>query len=152
MDKKIAIGVDPPKGFAVWDCCEKEFIEIITLDFWGIIEKLKAYCIDPIGWQMYSPCHVYIEDSTQNKPVFDRTLDGVVGARAAKIAQNVGMNKARTALIIEFCAINDIQYTAIRPQKGSMTKLSAGKFKQITGYTGRTSEHGRDAAMLVFER
>jgi len=31
-----------------------------------------------------------------------------------------------------------------------MTKLTADQFKRITGWHGRTNEHGRDAAMLVF--
>ena len=31
-------------------------------------------------------------------------------------------------------------------------KLKAPKFKLITGYEGRTNEHQRDAAMLVFKR
>jgi hypothetical protein len=34
--------------------------------------------------------------------------------------------------------------------KGGKTKLSVQTFQKITGYTQRTSEHARDAAMLVY--
>ena len=33
-----------------------------------------------------------------------------------------------------------------------MTKSKADTFKKLTGWTGRTNEHARDAAMLVFRR
>lgn len=36
--------------------------------------------------------------------------------------------------------------------KDNMTKLSAEAFRAITGWTGRTNEHMRDAAMLVYGR
>jgi len=33
-----------------------------------------------------------------------------------------------------------------------MTKLDREQFKKITGYEGVTSEHARDAALLVYGR
>ena len=51
----------------------------------------------------------------------------------------------------EFLADNGINYEAHKPQAGT-TKWSADYFTRITGYTGRTSEHARDAALLVFQR
>jgi hypothetical protein len=34
--------------------------------------------------------------------------------------------------------------------KNAITKMKAEYFRQLTGYKGKTSEHGRDAAMLVY--
>lgn len=44
-----------------------------------------------------------------------------------------------------------IPFVKVAP-KNNMTKLSAEAFRRITGWKGRTNEHGRDAAMLVFGR
>lgn len=33
---------------------------------------------------------------------------------------------------------------------GKKLKINKDYFKKLTGYKGNTSEHGRDAAMLVF--
>lgn len=44
-----------------------------------------------------------------------------------------------------------IEFRALPPTKGA-TKMSAEAFRDLTGWRGRTSEHSRDAAMLVFGR
>lgn len=44
-----------------------------------------------------------------------------------------------------------IPFLAVAP-KDNMTKLSAEAFRRLTGWTGRTNEHMRDAAMLVYGR
>lgn len=51
----------------------------------------------------------------------------------------------------EFCNVYDIKYMAIPPRAGA-TKWSAETFARITGYKGRTSNHARDAALLVWGR
>ena len=44
-----------------------------------------------------------------------------------------------------------VPFKPVSPQsKGA--KLNAQQFARLTGWTGRTSEHGRDAGMLVFGR
>ncbi len=42
-----------------------------------------------------------------------------------------------------------IKYVAQPPRAGA-TKWTADTFRRITGYTGRTSNHARDAALLVY--
>lgn len=44
-----------------------------------------------------------------------------------------------------------IPFVRLAP-KNNLTKLSAEQFQRITGWKGKTNEHGRDAAMLVFGR
>lgn len=51
----------------------------------------------------------------------------------------------------EFCKQYDIKCIAVRPRPG-MTKWNAETFARVTGYKGRTSNHARDAALLVFGR
>ena len=49
----------------------------------------------------------------------------------------------------EFCNHYKIPFDAVPPRKG-LTKWDADTFAKVTGYKGRTSNHARDAALLVF--
>lgn len=51
----------------------------------------------------------------------------------------------------EFCNVYGIKFVALPPRPG-MTKWDADTFARLTGYKGRTSNHARDAALLVFGR
>ena len=51
----------------------------------------------------------------------------------------------------EFCTDYEIAFRALPPAKGG-TKLNPDYFKALTGWKKRTSEHARDAAMIVFGR
>ena len=51
----------------------------------------------------------------------------------------------------EFCNVYDIKYMAIPPRAGA-TKWDAETFRNVTGSKGRTSNHARDAALLVYGR
>ena len=51
----------------------------------------------------------------------------------------------------EFCIDNGIKFFSVPPAKG-LTKWSAQTFSEVTGWQGRTSNHGRDAALLVYGR
>ena len=66
-------------------------------------------------------------------------------------AQGVGSVKRDAKIWEDWCTENQINYRMIHPKNNS-TKYKADTFKKITGWTGRTNEHARDAAMLVFRR
>ncbi len=66
-------------------------------------------------------------------------------------AQGVGSVKRDAQIWEDWCTENQINYRMIHPKNNS-TKYKADTFKKITGWTGRTNEHARDAAMLVFRR
>jgi hypothetical protein len=50
-----------------------------------------------------------------------------------------------------FCEVHCIPFIAVPPRAGA-TKWTAETFRNVTGYKGRTSNHARDAALLVFGR
>lgn len=50
----------------------------------------------------------------------------------------------------EFCERYDIPHLLVSPASID-TKRSAKDFKMITGWHGRTSEHSRDAGMLIYK-
>lgn len=141
------IGIDPGTrtGFAVKVDGFKMKVE--TTDFFGAIERIQFYR------KRFECLEVRIEDPSQNKPVwFDHRKATVKVSEARsklKIAQNVGENKKEAKLLIEFCKRLNIKVIPVRPKRGSMTKVSPELFRKVTGYGGRTSEHGRDAGMLI---
>ncbi len=64
--------------------------------------------------------------------------------------KGVGSVERDCKLWIEFCEFYGIPYRLVKP--GKYRKIDAKTFKQITGWTDRTSEHARAAAMMVFEK
>ena len=153
MTCRYYIGLDPGKstGYAVWDSEKKEFLTIETLTFWKAVsevESLNNYRMIETGGKEW--VSVVIEDPAQNKPTFFRP--GTTQRQMQKISQNVGANKEHGRLLIERFESLGLQVKRVRPSNKTQTKLTAATFKRITGYSGRTSGHGRDAAMLVFGR
>ena len=66
-------------------------------------------------------------------------------------AQGAGSIKRDCSIWEDFCKDYGIPFWAKRPVKGA-TKVSADYFKMVSHWEGRTSEHSRDAAMLVLGR
>ena len=161
--KKIYIGIDGGRetGLAVWNSETKAFLDIITTTFWGAIEIIQSYrdySVNGKGLPGYS-LTVVIENPAGNSPVFkaEQVYKGTPGghvhklAAAGFVASSVGSVKRESELMIEYCQRYSIDHRAITPGKRSMTKIDAAKFKQYTEYSKRTSQHGRDAGMLVFQ-
>ena len=66
-------------------------------------------------------------------------------------AQGVGSVKRDAQIWEDWCKEQGINYKMIHPASNA-TKKKAVDFTRMTGWTGRTNEHARDAAMLVFKR
>jgi hypothetical protein len=62
--------------------------------------------------------------------------------------QGVGSVKRDCKLWFEFLKAEKIPYVTVKPKRRA-TKKDAALFARITGWKGRTNEHGRDAAMFV---
>lgn len=139
----IYIGIDAGRktGVALWDAARQKFNRVSTLDFWGLINLLDQY--REIGTDFF---RVVIENPNLNKPTFARK--GETRQMGMKRSQDVGRNKEQSFLIMEYCKNHKIPFTDIRP---TQTKWSSETFKRLTGYTGRTNEHTRDAARLVWK-
>ena len=143
----ICIGIDPGThtGVAVWDSREGKFLSLETLPVHRALEIVKEMA-SPF-WHMdklyNEKIEVVFEDARQ------RTWFGR-GDTNAK-AQGAGSVKRDCSIWEDFCKDYGIPFQAKHPVKGA-TKVSAEYFKMISGYQGRTSEHSRDAAMLVIGR
>jgi hypothetical protein len=143
----ICIGIDPGThtGVAVWDSREGKFLSLETLPIHRALEKVKE--MSHPFWHMdrlyHDDIQVVFEDARQ------RTWFGK-GDVSAKL-QGAGSVKRDCSIWEDFCKDYGIPYWAKPPVKGA-TKVSAEYFKMVSHYTGRTSEHSRDAAMLVIGR
>ena len=143
----IYIGIDPGThtGMAVWDSKEGKFLSLETLPIHLALEKVKD--LSRPFWHMdklyHEDINVVFEDARQRK-WFGK------GNVSAKM-QGAGSVKRDCSIWEDFCRYYGIPFQAIPPGKG-MTKVIPSYFKTISHYTGRTSEHARDAAMLVIGR
>ena len=139
----ICIGIDPGThtGVAVWDCRERRFLSLETL----LIHRAMTFILK---WSLKAEdtgqeIQVVFEDARQRKWFGDGDTD------AKK--QGAGSVKRDCSIWEDFCKDYGIPFRAIPPVKGA-TKITPEYFKLISHYQGRTSEHSRDAAMLVIGR
>lgn len=93
-----------------------------------------------------TPARVVFEDSRLQSRTWT-----AVGSRgvALTMARKVGQVDAWCNLITEICAELGIPAHGISPA-GKGAKLNAEQFAVATGWTGKSNEHARDAAMVAW--
>lgn len=133
----LFIGLDTGThtGFAVWDKGKKQLIELSTLKIHRAMERVRELSVS-------DEIVVYFEDARL------RTWFGNAGREAL---QGAGSVKRDCSIWEDYLTDLGVEWHAVAP-KNNATKLNAAFFEKITGWKGRTSEHARDAAMLVFNR
>ena len=134
------VGIDPgtKTGFAVYCKTTKTLIDVRTLkihDAFNEVKLLKEACISN-GTKLF----VRVEDARKRKRY---------GANSSAKVQGAGAIKIQCKQWEEFLKSEMISHELVAPQR-LRTKVDAKKFKQITGWGTRTSNHGRDAAMMVY--
>lgn len=132
----ILIGIDPGvnTGFATWDG------ESLTLDTTTITRAMAKVLV--LKEQTDCHIHLFIEDARRRQWFGNAGRERLMGAGSV-------MRDCR--IWEDFCEEQGIQYTLI-PPKYNVTKMDAERFAKLTHYKGRTNEHNRDAAMLVYGR
>jgi len=139
--KLVHVGIDPGVhvGFAL--AYAGKIIQLQTLTFWEAVAELEALAE---GAQL----HVYIEDPNANRPTFWKK-GATTAAAIQKVSQNVGANKRDAQLLIEKALLLGVKLTTVPPRS---SKLASPGFQQLSGYTLKSSQHARDAAMLILGR
>lgn len=135
---KLAIGIDTgtQTGYAVWNIETKGFEEIQTLKIHQALDSVLEY------HQLYGDkLLVRFEDARLRK---------WFGKAGREKLQGAGSIKRDAVIWQDFLNDNLIKHEAVAP-KNNTTKIKSELFQKITKYKGRTSEHARDAAMLVFK-
>ena len=135
--QKVIIGIDPGKitGYAVWDPRDR----VLVYSASGPIHKIMGLVM---FWGAGGPekIMVVVEDARK------RSWFGNSGPERWKGAGSI----MRDCTIWEdFLTDNGIPFKMVAPRKGG-TKWPLSVFKKVTGVTGRTNEHERDAIALVF--
>jgi hypothetical protein len=132
------IGVDTGTntGIAVWSTKDKAF------DYFGTIKIHEAlFMIRDLAEDTDKNILVRVEDARKR---------GNSSKMANAMAQGVGSVKRDASIFEDFLMEYKIDYHLLRPSK-TTTKMSVQEFAKFTGITTRTSNHCRDACMLVFK-
>ena len=135
---KLYIGIDPgtKTGFAVWDPQLKRFTEIRTMMIHQAMIHVNELDSDPDN-----VLFLRIEDA--------RTWKGF-GKQVYGRDQGAGSIKRDCSIWEDFCKDMGLNFEMTNLTY-HLKKLTQVSFKIITGHKEKTSEHARDAAMLVFE-
>lgn len=137
---KVGIDCGVKTGFAVAD--KGILVRVETLTITKAMDAVKQL------HSQYPDMVLKIEDARL------RTWFGSADARQAKsgagVREGVGSVKRDCSIWEQFCIEQGIKFDLVHPA-ANITKTKDAYFKRITGWTGRTSEHSRDAAMLVHQ-
>jgi len=116
----------------------------------GALEFLKTIEPHTIEHQLrhYMPARVIFEDSRLEKRTWNAREKHTYGAALAT-ARSLGQVDAWCSLITAICADLGIPAHGISPAaKGA--KLNAANFAIVTGWSDRSNQHERDAAMVAW--
>lgn len=120
----------------MWHRDERYLAEVSTMSITEAIDGVKMMA-DILG---KGNIRLFIEDARKRK------WYGETGRERLKGAGSI----CRDCTIWEdFCREQGLEYRMMAPSAGC-TKLGASQFKALTKWQDRTSNHARDAAMLVF--
>lgn len=144
MKYQQIIGIDAGKhtGLAIYNAISKKLTDLQTVDFWRAYELITRFYDS-------DSTLVVIENPNLIKAVFIR--GNIANARAqSKLSQNVGSVKRETGLLAEGLRRAGFTVEEVQPVR---SKIKDSKyFNKLTRWEGRTSQHARDAAMLVIGR
>ena len=134
--RRIAVGVDPgvTTGFALWDIDARKLEEVSSM---GAVDALVRVQL----MQLAGSLHIVVFEDARLRTWF--------GAKGREALQGAGSIKRESAIWADWLAMLGCAYKAVSP-KAKGAKLDAVQFERLTGWTGRTNEHARDSAMLVF--
>lgn len=137
------IGIDCGKhtGIAIWNTNTQHFELLDTVPIHKAMETVKE-------WEYpVRRIKVFFEDARQR-----RWLPKDASSSEYR-GHLMGAGSVKRDAVIWQDALTDwgIPFEMVPPRPG-MTKWDAATFARVTGYKGRTSNHARDAALLVFGR
>lgn len=142
MRPSLIVGIDPgvTTGVAVWDRTARVLTTVGSMTICAAMEFVKSLH-KGVGVE------VWFEDAKQRKWLGD--ADERQRRSGAGIREGVGSVKRDCSIWREFCDLHKIPYKAVKPASGA-TKWTAEQFALRTKWQGRTNNHGRDAACIVW--
>jgi len=136
--KKIIIGIDVGvhTGVSIYNRKTESLILVSSMKIHEAI-KLVSKQFAAHGAEVY----IRVEDARKRQ---------WFGNSGREKLQGAGSVKRDSGIWEDFLNDLGVDFEMVAP-KNNRTKMSAEYFKKYTGYLLRTNEHGRDAAMLVYQ-
>jgi hypothetical protein len=133
----ILVGIDPGvnTGFALWNAQSRELLRVECHS----ITQAQAMLVSEHAKRPIAL--VIFEDARKIR------LGGGATYGDRHRLQGVGSVKRDSAIWEEFLTMHGIPFVG---RKAAGTKLADEPFRKLTGWKGRTNNHARDAAMIVF--
>lgn len=138
--KYIGIDCGTDTGVAVWDKSSRRLTSVQTLPLYKAFEVVALLAQD-------GDVKVIFEDARKRKWIPKEKTESEYRGRLI----GSGSIKRDSKIWQEFCEGKGLEFEAVPPRKG-LTKWDKDTFAAVTGWKGRTSHHGRDAALLVYGR
>lgn len=130
----IVIGIDPgaTTGVAIWDTDTQRLREVASMPIhtalWLVDGESRAGVLKMVIFE-------------------DARLRIWFGKAGREKLQGAGSIKRDCQIWADFLLGEGIPHKAVKPAAGA-TKWTAERFAKVTGWTKRTNEHARDAALL----
>ena len=138
----IYVGIDTgtDTGLAVWDGAK--FADVRTMKIHAALKYVSDLAAENPG-----NVTVIIEDANKRKWIpQEKSMKERVGR-----AIGAGHVQRDATIWRDFCEDMGIVFQALPPRQG-LTKWKPEYWAKVTRWKGRTSNHARDAALLVFGR
>lgn len=128
------IGIDPGVNTGLAMAKDGVLRDVRTCSFWEAHAHIRTQSVRgyPIELVIEDPRGIYVPP----------------GQRNPQRIKGVGSVERDAKLWIEYAEHYGIPYRTVKP--GKYRKIDADTFRKWTGWTGRTSEHARAAAMMVW--
>lgn len=140
-DMLIGIDTGVNTGFATYSPISRRLLSVETLPIHQAMERVLS-----ISQTMKTK--VRFEDA-RLRTWFGDAKDAKVRAAVDAKQQGAGSVKRDAVIWEHFLTDKNIPFEKVNPEK-NRTKVEPAMFTKMTGWTGTTSNHGRDAAMLVY--
>ena len=142
-EKALFIGIDPGTntGVAVWKSKSRRFHSIFTMSILDAMEYVYGLYGSAIFEEETSV--LIIEDARKKR------LPKHLQSGSSRL-MGAGSIRRDCKMWVDFCVSKSLRFY-LKPPVSSLTGWNAKKFQEYTGYEHQTNQHGRDAAMLVYD-
>lgn len=139
----IYVGVDTGvnTGFSEYDSKKRCLLSVCSLPIHKAMERVKV-----LHDLHKEELVVRVEDPRQRKWF---GTERMTREEERKKLQGVGSVKRDATIWEDFLKDLGVRFEMVAP-KMNVTKLTQETFKRYTGWSSKTNEHGRDAAMLIY--
>lgn len=139
----IYVGVDTGvnTGFSEYDSKKRCLLSVCSLPIHKAMDRVKV-----LHDLHKEELVVRVEDPRQRKWF---GTERMTREEERKKLQGVGSVKRDATIWEDFLKDLGVRFEMVAP-KMNVTKLTQETFKRYTGWSSKTNEHGRDAAMLIY--